>query len=104
MVLVLDATTDGERAGRFCPSAWWCAVAPFLSHGKCWVDTRKAVGAPIGRGWACHLEGRIPAEWQVLVMADRGLYARWLFQAIIDSVWHPFLRINLGVKARAVGE
>ena len=37
-------------------------------------------------------------------MADRGLYARWLFQAILDCGWHPFLRINLGVKARAVGE
>jgi hypothetical protein len=51
-----------------------------------------------------HLEGSIPADWQVLVMADRGLYARWLFQVIIDCGWHPFLRINLGVKARAVGE
>src|SRR5258708_14958955 len=37
-------------------------------------------------------------------MADRGLYASWLFQAIIDCGWHPFLRINLGVKARAVDE
>jgi hypothetical protein len=24
--------------------------------------------------------------------------------AILDCGWHPFLRINLGVKARAVGE
>jgi hypothetical protein len=38
------------------------------------------------------------------VMADRGLYARWLFQAILDCGWHPFLRINLGVKARTVDE
>jgi hypothetical protein len=40
----------------------------------------------------------------VLVMADRGLYARWLFQAICACGWHPFLRLNLAVKARAVGE
>jgi hypothetical protein len=37
-------------------------------------------------------------------MADRGLYARWLFQAICACGWHPFLRINLGVKARVMGE
>ncbi len=37
-------------------------------------------------------------------MADRGLYTRWLFQAICACGWHPFLRINLGVKARLVGE
>jgi hypothetical protein len=51
-----------------------------------------------------HLQGCIPADWQVLVLADRGLYARWLFEAIVRKGWHPFLRINLGVKARAVGE
>ena len=28
-------------------------------------------------------------------MADRGLYARWLYEAIQDCGWHPFLRINL---------
>ncbi|MEM9275485.1 MAG: transposase [Cyanobacteria bacterium P01_F01_bin.143] len=26
--------------------------------------------------------------------ADRGLYADWLFQAIVNLGWHPFLRIN----------
>lgn len=37
-------------------------------------------------------------------MADRGLYARWLFQTICACGWHPFLRINLAVKARIQGE
>lgn len=32
------------------------------------------------------------------------LLARWLFQAICVCGWHPFLRINLGVKAHLVGE
>ena len=27
-------------------------------------------------------------------MADRGLYARWLFQRMQLNGWHPFLRIN----------
>ncbi len=40
----------------------------------------------------------VPAQWQVIVLADRGLYAKWLFRAIQDLGWHPFLRINLGGK------
>ena len=59
---------------------------------------------PHWEGLLKHLQGSIPADWQVLVMADRGLYARWLFQAICACGWHPFLRINLGVKARAEEE
>ena len=50
------------------------------------------------------MKGRIPASWQVLVLADRGLYARWLYTAIVDCGWHPFLRINQAVKAREPGE
>jgi hypothetical protein len=32
----------------------------------------------------------------VIVLADRGLYAKWLFQAIVELSWHPYLRINAG--------
>ncbi len=42
----------------------------------------------------------VPSDWQVIVLADRGLYAHWLFHAIQDLGWHPFLRINLGGKFR----
>jgi hypothetical protein len=30
----------------------------------------------------------------VIVSADRGLYADWLYQEITTLGWHPFLRIN----------
>jgi hypothetical protein len=46
----------------------------------------------------------IPVAWKVLVLADRGLYARWLWDAIVAWGWHPFLRINVGSKARLPGE
>ena len=45
----------------------------------------------------------IPACWTVIVLADRGLYARWLYQHIQQQGWHPFLRINGGGKARPKG-
>jgi hypothetical protein len=38
-----------------------------------------------------------------VVLADRGLYARWLYEAIVRCGWHPFLRLTLGVKVRPVG-
>jgi hypothetical protein len=49
------------------------------------------------------LQDRVPADWLVVVLADRGLYARWLYEAIVHCGWHPFLRLNLGVKVRPVG-
>jgi hypothetical protein len=36
----------------------------------------KALGVRDFEGLLEHLQGRIPADWQVLVLADRGLYAR----------------------------
>ena len=33
-------------------------------------------------------------SWKVIVSADRGLYANWLYQKIVELGWHPFLRIN----------
>jgi hypothetical protein len=38
----------------------------------------------------------VPTDWLVIVLADRGLYADWLFRLIVDMKWHPFLRINKG--------
>lgn len=49
------------------------------------------------------VQGRIPPDWQVIVLADRGLYARWLVDAIRANGWHPFLRINLRSTYRPKG-
>jgi hypothetical protein len=50
-----------------------------------------------------HLGPSVPKTWEVIVLADRGLYARWLWDCIVAQGWHPFLRVNLGSKAREVG-
>jgi len=103
MVLVLDATTLGER--------WTILSISVVLRGCAIPVAWKVLGGHEKGSWRPHWEGLltglagcIPADWQVLVMADRGLYARWLFQTICVCGWHPFLRLNLGVKARAVGE
>jgi hypothetical protein len=45
----------------------------------------------------------VPRAWTVIVLADRGLYARWLCRRIIRLGWHPFLRINTGGTCRPKG-
>jgi Transposase DDE domain len=103
LALALDATTLGER---------WTVLAVCVVIRGCSIPVAwKVIGAhakgswrPYWEGLLEHLQGRISPDWQVMVLADRGLYAGWLFEAIVKKGWHPFLRINLGVKARAVGE
>jgi hypothetical protein len=38
----------------------------------------------------------VPRHCFVIVLADRGWYARWLFRRIVRLGWHPLLRINTG--------
>jgi hypothetical protein len=43
----------------------------------------------------------VPRRFFGIVLADRGLYARWLFQRIGRWGWHPLLRINTGGTFRS---
>src|SRR5579859_3126135 len=92
LFLALDATTLRETftvlsvsvlLGRWAiPVAW--AVLPANRAGA----------------WKGHWQRLLKAlstecvGLQVLVLADRGLYADWLFIAIQKCGWHPLLRIN----------
>src|SRR5262249_19116244 len=49
------------------------------------------------------LRPAIPPGWTVIVLADRGLYAPWLFRRLTRLGWHPFLRINTGGSFRPTG-
>lgn len=101
--LVLDATSLGNRwtilaisvvvRGCAIPVAW--KVLPAEQAGS-WRPYWEALLTTLGKV--------VPAEWEVIVLADRGLYARWLWDAIVAWGWHPFLRINVGSKARLAGE
>jgi hypothetical protein len=102
LVLALDATTLGDRfvvlvisvvyRGCGIPIAW--QVLPAQERGA-W--------RPHWEQLLASLSDSVPADWQVLVLADRGLYARWLFTAIQQQGWHPFLRINRGGLVRPAG-
>lgn len=103
LAVVLDATTLGQiftvlvlcvvYRGCALPIAW--KVLPACTKGAWqphWLDL------------LAHLEQQVPATWCVLVLADRGLYAAWLYHAIVKLGWHPFLRINAGGKYHRLGQ
>jgi hypothetical protein len=95
LALVLDATTLGDRFAVLAISVVYrgCAVPvawTILAAGKKHAWRRE---------WLRMLRllrPAVPTTWTVLVLTDRGLYARWLFRRIVRLGWHPFLRINQG--------
>jgi hypothetical protein len=101
--LVMDATSLGNR---------WTILAVSVVLSGCAIPVAwKVLPAEQEGSWRPYWEGLlgalgevVPHEWEVIVLADRGLYARWLWEAIVAWGWHPFLRINVGSKARLPGE
>lgn len=96
--LVVDATSLGNR--------WTILAVSVVLNGGAIPVAWKVLRAEEEGSWRPHweqlfaqLSGAIPSDWFVLVLADRGLYARWMWDAIVAQGWHPFLRINLAVKA-----
>ena len=103
LALALDATTLGTRftvlalsvvyRGCAIPVAW-TVLAATAKHAwrREWLRMLRQV------------RRAVPRSWTVLVLADRGLYARWLFRRITRLGWHPFLRINTGGTFRPTGQ
>src|SRR5687767_3941443 len=89
LVLALDATTLRQTftvlavsvvyRGCAIPVAW--AIVP---------TTAKGAWQPHWLGLLALVAAAIPKSWWVLVLTDRGLYAKWLYQAIRAHHWHPF--------------
>jgi hypothetical protein len=102
LALALDATTLGQRFTVLCISVLvrGCAIPVAW---KVLVYNQPGSWQPYWQALLAHLDGVIPADWTVLVLADRGLYAPWLYRQIVAHGWHPFLRINLGAKAKRSG-
>ena len=75
LALALDATTLGQRFTVLCVSVLvrGCAIPVAW---KVLAYNQKGSWQPYWQTLLAHLDGVIPAEWTVLVLADRGLYAR----------------------------
>lgn len=103
LALALDATTLKKRFTVLTMSVLYrgCAIP------VAW----KVVGAEEKGAWRPHwlgllkaVQGSVPANWTVLVLTDRGLYAPWLYEQIRSLGWHPFMRINQQGNFRPAGE
>jgi hypothetical protein len=103
VALALDATTLGTRftvlaisvVYRGCASpVVWTVLPATAKHAwrREWLRLLRQV------------RRAIPRSWTVLVLAERGLDARWLFRRITRLGWHPFWRINTGGTFRPTGQ
>lgn len=102
LALALDASTLSDRFTVLAISVLYRGCA--IPVAWCIVGAgKKGAWKPDWMALFDCLGGCIPSCWTVIVLADRGLYARWLYQQIQQQGWHPFLRINLGGKARPKG-
>jgi hypothetical protein len=102
LALAIAATTLGQRFVVLAVSVVYrgCAIP------VAWVVLPANTKHAWRREWLRLLRLRrpaIPHDWTVIVLADRGLYAPWLFRRITRLGWHPFLRMNTGGSFRPAG-
>jgi DDE family transposase len=93
LALAMDASTLGTR--------FTILTISVLVRGCAIPVAWKIVEARRAGAWRPHwealfasLDDCVPPDWTVIVAADRGLYAKWLFTTIQSLGWHPYLRIN----------
>ena len=91
LCLALDATTLRQTL---------TVLSVSVLVGRCAIPIAwTALPATQPGAWKPHWQGllrsvHVPSDLTVLVMADRGLYAKWLFDQLVTLGWHPLLRIN----------
>lgn len=102
LALALDATTLGDRFVVLALSVLYRGCAIPIAW-KVFAFDQQSEWKPEWLALLRHFQGVIPADWLVVVLADRGLYADWLFAAICQLGWHPYLRINTNGKYRVEG-
>jgi hypothetical protein len=99
LALALEATTVGQR---------FVVLAISVVYRGCAIPVAWVI-VPAGAKHAGRREWRrllrllrpaLPRGWTVIVLADRGLYAPWLFHRMTRLGWHPCLRIKMGGSFR----
>lgn len=103
LALAIDATTVANRVvvltvavvyrGCAIPVAW--RVLPAQRPGP-WMPSILELLERLGPA--------VPADWTVLVLADRGLYSGALWDQICQLGWHPLLRTRPNTTFAPVGQ
>ena len=93
LALAMDATNVGQD---------FTVLSINVLYRRCAIPVAwKVVRGKLKGSWKPHwqelyhsLRDVVPKDYLVVVSADRGLYAEWLYREIVALGWHPFLRIN----------
>jgi len=93
VALALDATTLGRRFTTLDISVLYRGCAVPVAW-KILPATGKHPWKGEWKGLLKEFRQALPAGWTVIVLTDRGLYAKWLFRAIHRLGWHPLMRVN----------
>lgn len=93
LAIALDASTLGQRFVVLALSVVYRGCAVPVAW-KILPATEKHPWQPEWLALLERLRDVVPRGWTVIVLADRGLYAKWLLQGIVALGWHPLLRIN----------
>jgi hypothetical protein len=101
--IALDASTLGAKFVVLAISVVYrsCAIP------VAWKILPATLSTPWRDEWLKLLEQFqrvVPRGWTVMALTDRGLWAPWLFGAIVALGWHPFMRINSGGNFRPDGQ
>ena len=93
LALALDATNLSDQFTVLALSVLYrgCAVPVAWKILKA---NQKHSWQPEWKRLLSHFRQRLSADWTVIVLTDRGLYAKWLFNAITALGWHPLMRIG----------
>jgi hypothetical protein len=102
LALALDASTLADR---------FVLLAVSVLYRRCAIPVAwKILPATAKGAWKPHwlellqtMRGVVPANWMVMALADRGLWAKWLFREIQVLGWHPLMRVNSGGHFRPDG-
>ena len=100
LALAMDATTLSDRFTVLAMSVLYRGCAIPVAW-KMLRSNEKGAWEPYWKELFTLLQGSVPKDWTVIVLADRGLYAPWLFKHIVSVGWHPASRV-LTWEARRV--
>jgi len=103
LALAMDASNLSDRFTVLCISVMYRGCAIPVAW-KILVENAPGSWEPYWKDLFTLIHSSVPAGWTVIVLADRGLYAKWLYEHLVSLGWHPFLRINVRGKVRPEGE
>lgn len=102
LALALDVTNLGDRLHILCVSVLFGGIGLPVAW-KILPGNHKDAWHPHWCDLLARLRQAVGADWQVVVLSDRGLESARLFGAIVACGWHPLMRAKGYGKFRPQG-